>query len=97
MWQLDKPTIAAINGTAVGGGFGIALLHDILIAAESARLGAGFAPIGLAAELGMSLLLPRMIGPVAAAELLFTGRLADAREAKELGHGLPDRARRAAA
>lgn len=85
MWQLTKPAIAAVNGTAVGGGFGIALLHDILIAGESARLGAGFAPIGLTAELGLSYLLPRMIGPVAAADLLFTGRLADAREARELG------------
>jgi enoyl-CoA hydratase/carnithine racemase len=69
----------------VGGGFGIALLHDILIAGESARLGAGFAPIGLTAELGISYLLPRMVGAVAAADLLFTGRLAGAREAKELG------------
>jgi enoyl-CoA hydratase/carnithine racemase len=85
MWQLEKPTIAAVNGSAVGGGFGIALLHDMLIAGESARLGPGFAPIGLTAELGISYLLPRLVGPVAAADLLFTGRLAGAREAKELG------------
>ena len=85
MWQLEKPTIAAVNGAAVGGGFGIALLHDILIAGESARLGAGFAPIGLTAELGISYLLPRIVGAVAAAELLFTGRLVGALEAKELG------------
>jgi len=85
MWQLEKPAIAAVNGAAVGGGFGIALLHDILIAGESARLGAGFAPVGLTAELGISYLLPRMVGTVAAADLLFTGRLAGALEAKELG------------
>jgi enoyl-CoA hydratase/carnithine racemase len=85
MWQLEKPAIAAVNGTAVGGGFGIALLHDVLIAGESARLGAGFAPIGLTAELGVSYLLPRVVGAIAAADLLFTGRLADAREAKDLG------------
>jgi enoyl-CoA hydratase/carnithine racemase len=85
MWQLGKPTIAAVNGSAVGGGFGIALLHDILIAGESARLGAGFAPIGLTAELGISYLLPRMVGTAAAADLLFTGRLVGAREARELG------------
>ena len=85
MWQLEKPAIAAVNGTAVGGGFGIALLHDILITGESARLGAGFAPIGLTAELGISYLLPRMVGAMAAADLLFTGRLVGAREAKELG------------
>ena len=85
MWQLEKPAIAAVNGAAVGGGFGIALLHDILIAGDSARLGPGFAPIGLTAELGISYSLPRMVGAVAAADLLFTGRLAGAAEAKQLG------------
>ncbi|MFB4308312.1 enoyl-CoA hydratase/isomerase family protein [Actinomadura sp. GTD37] len=85
MWELEKPAIAAVNGSAVGGGFGIALLHDILIAGESARLGAGFAPLGLTAELGISHLLPRMVGAVAAADLLFTGRLVGALEAKGLG------------
>jgi enoyl-CoA hydratase/carnithine racemase len=85
MWQLEKPAIAAVNGAAVGGGFGIALLHDILIAGESARLGPGFAPIGLTAELGISYLLPRLVGTAAAADLLFTGRLVGAAEAKQLG------------
>jgi enoyl-CoA hydratase/carnithine racemase len=85
MWQLEKPTIAAVNGPAVGGGFGIALLHDILLAGEPARLGAGYAPFGLTAELGISYLLPRMAGQVAAADLLFTGRLVGAAEAKGLG------------
>jgi enoyl-CoA hydratase/carnithine racemase len=85
MWQLEKPTIAAVNGAAVGGGFGIALLHDLLIAGESARLGPGFAPIGLTAELGISYLLPRIVGTAAAADLLFTGRLAGAAEARQLG------------
>lgn len=85
MWQLEKPTIAAVNGAAVGGGFGIALLHDILIAGESARLGTGFAPIGLTAELGISYLLPRLVGMAKAADLLFTGRLVGAAEARELG------------
>jgi enoyl-CoA hydratase/carnithine racemase len=85
MWQLEKPAIAAVNGAAVGGGFGIALLHDMVIAGESARLGPGFAPIGLTAELGISYLLPRVVGAAAAADLLFTGRLAGAAEAKDLG------------
>jgi enoyl-CoA hydratase/carnithine racemase len=85
VWQLEKPTIAAINGPAVGGGFGIALLHDMLLAGESARLGTGFAPLGLTAELGISYLLPRLVGPASAADLLFTGRLVRAAEAKELG------------
>ncbi|TDC55263.1 enoyl-CoA hydratase/isomerase family protein [Actinomadura sp. KC345] len=85
MWALEKPTIAAVNGPAVGGGFGVALLHDVLIAGASARLGTGFAPIGLSPELGISLLLPRVVGLSAAAELLFTGRVLDASEAREMG------------
>ena len=85
MWELEKPTIAAVNGVAVGGGFGIALLHDILLAGTSARLGPGFAPIGLAPEMGISLLLPHVVGAQRAAELLYTGRLVGATEARELG------------
>jgi enoyl-CoA hydratase/carnithine racemase len=85
MWALEKPTIAAVNGPAVGGGFGVALLHDIRLAAESARLGAGFAQAGLAPELGVSLLLPALVGSSAAAELIFTGRLLDAAEARSAG------------
>ncbi|WP_238005505.1 enoyl-CoA hydratase-related protein [Dactylosporangium sp. AC04546] len=84
MWALEKPTIAAVNGAAVGGGFGIALLHDIRLAASTARLGTGFAAAGLAPELGISHLLPRVAGYAAAAELLLTGRLVDAAEAREL-------------
>jgi enoyl-CoA hydratase/carnithine racemase len=85
MWQLEKPTIAAVNGTAVGGGFAIALLSDIVLAARSARMGAGFAPIGLAPELGMSYLLPRLVGPGRAAELVYTGRLVTADDAAAMG------------
>ena len=85
MWALEKPTIAAINGIAVGGGLGLALLHDIRIAAQNARLGAGFAAAGLAPELGMSLLLPRLTGASAAAELMFTGRLLNADQARAEG------------
>ncbi|MET7397000.1 enoyl-CoA hydratase/isomerase family protein [Dactylosporangium sp. NPDC005572] len=84
MWALEKPTIAAVNGAAVGGGFGIALLHDIRLAASTARLGTGFAAAGLAPELGISHLLPRVVGLAAAAELMLTGRLVDAAEAREL-------------
>ncbi|WP_153345792.1 enoyl-CoA hydratase/isomerase family protein [Nocardia aurantia] len=84
MWALEKPTLAAINGAAVGGGLAVALLHDIRIAARSARLGTGFAPAGLASELGLSYLLPRVTGMSVAAELLFGGRLVGSAEAREL-------------
>lgn len=85
LWELEKPTIAAVNGAAIGGGFGITLLHDLRLAADSARLGTGFAAAGLAPELGISHLLPRIVGFAQAAELLLTGRLVDAAEARELG------------
>jgi len=85
LWELEKPTIAALNGAAVGGGFGIALLHDIRIAADTARLGTGFAAAGLAPELAISHLLPRMVGLSRAADLMLTGRLMEAAEAQTLG------------
>ncbi len=85
IWSLEKPTIAAVNGAAVGGGLALALLHDIRLAARSARLGTGFASAGLAPELGLSYLLPRIVGLSAAAELLFSGRLLDSATARELG------------
>ena len=97
MWALEKPTIAAINGTAVGGGFGVALLHDIRVAAESARLGGGFAAAGLAPELGMSLLLPQLVGASGRGRAALH-RAAAARRGRASGwHRLRGRARRAAA
>lgn len=85
IWNLEKPTIAAVNGTAVGGGLAVALLHDIRLAARSAKFGTGFAPAGLAPELGLSYLLPRIVGSSTAAELLFSGRLMDGAAACALG------------
>lgn len=83
--DIEVPVIAALNGHAVGGGFGLALVCDLRIAAREGRFGANFARIGLHSGLAISYLLPRLIGPVKAAELLFTGRLIDGREAEELG------------
>src|SRR5262249_10839729 len=90
MWALEKPTIAAVNGAAVGGGMAIALLHDLRVAAEDAKLGPGFAPLGLAPELGLSHVLPRIVGYATAADLLFTGRLVTGSEAG--GSGLVNEA-----
>jgi len=83
--DLEVPVIAAMNGHAVGGGFGLALLADVRIAAEGARYGANFARLGLHSGLGISYLLPRLIGASRAAELLFTGRLIDGEEAAHIG------------
>ena len=66
--------IAALNGHAVGGGFGLSLTCDIRIAHRDAKYGANFARLGLAPGMGISYLLPRLIGLSRASELLFTRR-----------------------
>ena len=83
--DIEVPVIAAMNGHAVGGGFGLALLCDIRIAARAAKVGANFCRLGLAPGLGISYLLPRVIGASRAAELLFTGTLLTGEEAAALG------------
>lgn len=85
LWALDKPTIAAINGVAVGGGFAITLLHDIRIAAANARIGTAFTSLGLAPELGASYLLPRIVGSSVAADLLLRAEILSGDRALELG------------
>ena len=83
--DIEVPVIAAMNGHAVGGGFGLALLCDVRIAARGAKVGANFCRLGLAPGLGISYLLPRVVGASRAAELLFTGRLLSGEEAAALG------------
>ena len=80
------PVIAAVNGAAAGGGLSLALAADIRFASTIAKFNAAFVRIGLSAgDLGASWLLPRLIGPSAAAEIGFTGRMVDAEEAEQLG------------
>ena len=79
------PIVGALNGHAVGGGFGLALVCDLRIGAEDAKYGANFVKLGLAPGLAISYLLPRLIGVARANELLFTGRLVEGREAAALG------------
>ena len=82
--ELSKPTIAAINGVAAGGGCELALACDIRIGAESARIGLPEAKVGMGANFG-SVLLPRLIPRGLALELLFTGDLLDMSSAQRLG------------
>lgn len=83
--ECDKPVIAAVNGAAVGGGFAIALASDLRIAAEPASFGAVFIKTGLSAcDVGTSYFLPRLVGAGVAAELMLTGRVFDAREARDI-------------
>ena len=79
------PVIGALNGHAVGGGFGLALVCDLRIGALDAKYGANFVRLGLAPGMAISYLLPRLIGAARASELLLTGRLVDGREAERLG------------
>ena len=80
-----KPTIAAINGVAVGLGITCTLLCDIRLAAQDARLSFRFVRLGLTPELGSTHTLPRLIGLERANEVMFTGRFFTGQEAKEMG------------
>lgn len=83
--DLDVPIVAALNGHAIGGGFGLALLCDVRIGALDGKYGANFVRLGLGPGMAISYLLPRLIGVARASELLLTGRLVDGREAEALG------------
>jgi enoyl-CoA hydratase/carnithine racemase len=83
--SIQKPMIAAINGPAVGLGFIISLYCDLRFASDAARFGTAFAKRGLIAEYGLAWLLPRLIGPANALDLLFSARLIDATEALRIG------------
>ena len=77
--------IAAINGPAVGLGFIISLYCDLRFASDAARFGTAFAKRGLIAEYGLAWLLPRLIGPANALDLLLSARMVDAAEALRMG------------
>ena len=83
--DLDVPVIGALNGHAIGGGLGLALLCDMRIASREAKYGANFAKLGLSSGLGISYLLPRYVGAARAAELLFTGRILRGEEGAAIG------------
>ena len=84
--ELPQPVISAVNGFAVGGGLALVLASDICIAQQDASFGAVFIKAGLSScDVGTSYMLPRMIGPQRAAELMLTGRIIDSAEAQDLG------------
>jgi enoyl-CoA hydratase len=88
MALLDRspiPTIAAVNGFALGGGCEVALACDIRVAAENATFGFPEVGLGILPGMGGTQRLPRLIGPALAKELIFTGRRISAEEAREIG------------
>jgi enoyl-CoA hydratase len=83
---LPQPVIAAVNGAAAGGGLALALASDVRLAAPEARFNVAFVRIGLSGcDVGVSHLLPRIVGLGMASELMLTGRLIDAGEALRIG------------
>jgi 2-(1,2-epoxy-1,2-dihydrophenyl)acetyl-CoA isomerase len=83
--RLPKPTIAAVNGIAAGGGCNLALGCDIVFAGQSARFAQIFVNRGLAVDYGGTWLLPRLIGMQKAKDLAFRGDVIDSQEALSLG------------
>ncbi len=85
IFRAQTPMVAAVQGAAIGGGLGVALAADFRIAAPEARFSANFARLGFHQGFGLSVTLPRLVGPQAAAELLYTGRRVKGDEAVSLG------------
>jgi enoyl-CoA hydratase/carnithine racemase len=83
--DLDVPTIAAINGHAIGAGLAFSLACDFRIACDVAKFGLNFVQIGLHPGMGSTYFLKQIVGPAHAAELLLTGKIINAAEAHEIG------------
>jgi len=83
--RLEVPTIAAVNGPAIGAGLCLALACDIRYAASGAKLGVPFVKLGMHAGMAGTYLLPNVVGAAHARDLLLTGRTVDADEALRLG------------
>jgi 2-(1,2-epoxy-1,2-dihydrophenyl)acetyl-CoA isomerase len=83
--RLTKPTIAAVDGVAVGAGMNLALGCDLVIASDRARFSEIFVRRGLTLDFGGTWLLPRIVGPQRAKELAFSGRIVGAAEALSIG------------
>ena len=80
-----KPTVAMIYGYCVGGGMGLAMAMDLRFAADTARFGVPAARLGIIYGLKTTQMLVHLVGPARAKEILFSGRIFDAREAAEMG------------
>ena len=85
VYQLEVPVICAVNGAAIGAGCDLTTMCDIRIASEKATFAESFIKVGLIPGDGGAWLLPRVVGKSMAAEMTYTGRTLDAREALTIG------------
>ncbi len=83
--EIPKPTIAAINGYALGGGCELAMCADFRFAAEDSSLGQPEIKLGIIPGAGGTQRLPRLVGPAKAKDIIYSGRFVPAAEAKEIG------------
>lgn len=85
LYALDIPSISAVQGPAIGAGCDLALYCDITICSTKAKFGETFINVGIIPGDGGAWIVPRRVGIQRAAELIFTGRIVDAKEAAEIG------------
>ena len=83
--RMDAPVVAAVHGSAAGGGMSLACACDLIVAAESARFTSAYTRIGLTPDGSLTYMLPRLIGVKRALELTLTNRTLSAQEAHEWG------------
>lgn len=100
MFEIAVPVIAAVQGSAVGGGLGLACAADFRVASPSTRFHANFSRLGFHQGFGLSVTLPGIVGPQQAMDLLYTSRRVGGRQALEIGLAdrlVPDGTQRSAA
>jgi 2-(1,2-epoxy-1,2-dihydrophenyl)acetyl-CoA isomerase len=85
VYNCKKPTITGLNGVAAGAGFSLAISTDIRFASDQARMTTVFTKRAIVADTGSTWLLPRLVGPSVAMDLLYTARMVDAHEALRIG------------
>ncbi|MBM4245802.1 MAG: enoyl-CoA hydratase/isomerase family protein [Deltaproteobacteria bacterium] len=85
LFRTQTPVVAAVQGPAIGGGLGVALMPDFRVAAPEARFSANFARLGFHQGFGLTVTLPAAVGQQRALELLYTGRRVKADEALAIG------------
>jgi enoyl-CoA hydratase/carnithine racemase len=85
LFRTAKPVVGAIHGAAIGGGLGLALVPDFRVTCEEARFSANFNRLGFHPGFGLTVTLPRLVGPQQAALLFYTGRRISGAEAVRIG------------